>query len=29
MDRRIPGTVYNNEKENWRMLANKEIYAVV
>jgi len=27
--RRILGTVYDNEEENWRILANKEIYAVV
>jgi hypothetical protein len=27
--RRIPGPVYDNEKENWRMLTNKEIYAIV
>jgi hypothetical protein len=27
--RRILGTVYDNEEENWRMLTNKEIYAVV
>ena len=25
--RRILGTVYDNEKENWRILTNKEIYA--
>jgi predicted lipid-binding transport protein (Tim44 family) len=24
--RRILGPVYDNEKENWRMLTNKEIY---
>jgi cell shape-determining protein MreC len=24
--RRILGPVYNNEKENWRILTNKEIY---
>jgi hypothetical protein len=23
------GPVYNNEKENWRILSNKEIYAIV
>jgi hypothetical protein len=27
--RRILGTVYDNEKENWRVLTNKEIYASV
>jgi hypothetical protein len=27
--RRILGPVYDNGKENWRMLTNKEIYAVV
>jgi hypothetical protein len=27
--RRILGTVYDNEKENWRILTNKEIYASV
>jgi len=27
--RRILGTVYDNEEENWRVLTNKEIYAVV
>jgi len=27
--RRILGPVYDNEKENWRILANKEIYVVV
>jgi len=27
--RRILGPVYDNEKENWRILTNKEIYAVV
>jgi hypothetical protein len=27
--RRILGSVYDNEKENWRILANKEIYASV
>ena len=25
--RRISGPVYDNEKENWRVLTNKEIYA--
>jgi len=25
--RRILGPVYDNEKENWRILTNKEIYA--
>ena len=29
MYRRILGPVYDNEKENWRMLTNKEIYASV
>jgi hypothetical protein len=27
--RRILGTVYDNEKEKWRILTNKEIYAIV
>jgi len=27
--RRILGPVYANEKENWRILTNKEIYAIV
>jgi len=27
--RRMLGPVYDNEKENWRILTNKEIYAVV
>ena len=27
--RRILGPVYVNEKENWRILTNKEIYAMV
>ena len=27
--RRILGQVYDNEKENWRILTNKEIYASV
>jgi hypothetical protein len=27
--RRILGLVYNNEKENWRILTNKEIYVIV
>jgi len=27
--RRILGPVYGNEKENWRILTNKEIYARV
>jgi hypothetical protein len=26
---RILGPVYGNEKENWRILTNKEIYAIV
>jgi UDP-2,3-diacylglucosamine pyrophosphatase LpxH len=25
--RRILGSLYDNEKENWRILTNKEIYA--
>jgi len=29
MYRRILGPVYDNEKENWRILTNKEIYAIV
>jgi hypothetical protein len=27
--RRILGPVYDNEKENWRILTNKETYAIV
>jgi len=27
--RRILGPVYGNEKENWRILTDKEIYAMV
>ena len=27
--RRILGPIYDNEKENWRILTNKEIYAIV
>jgi len=27
--RRILGPVYDNEKENWRILTNEEIYASV
>jgi hypothetical protein len=27
--RRIPGIVYDNEKESWRISTNEEIYAVV
>jgi hypothetical protein len=27
--RRILGPVYDNEKEDWRILTNKEIYAIV
>jgi hypothetical protein len=27
--RRILGPVYDNEKENWRILTNKEIYGIV
>jgi hypothetical protein len=26
--RRILGPVYDNEKENWMILTNKEIYAI-
>jgi hypothetical protein len=26
--RRILGPVYDSEKENWRILTNKEIYAI-
>jgi hypothetical protein len=26
---RILGQIYDNEKENWRILTNKEIYAIV
>jgi hypothetical protein len=26
--RRILGPVYDNEKENWKILTNKKIYAV-
>jgi hypothetical protein len=29
VSRRILGPVYGNEKENWRILTNKEIYAIV
>ena len=29
MYRRILGSVYDNEKENWRILTNKEIDAMV
>jgi hypothetical protein len=29
MYRRILGPVRDNEKENWRILTNKEIYAMV
>jgi hypothetical protein len=29
MYRRILGPVCDNEKENWRILTNKEIYAMV
>ena len=29
MYRRILGPVYDTEKENWRILTNKEIYAIV
>jgi hypothetical protein len=27
--RRILGPVYDNGKENWRMLTNKEMYSIV
>jgi hypothetical protein len=27
--RRILGPVYDNEKENWRMITDKEIHAIV
>jgi hypothetical protein len=27
--RRILGPVYDNEKQNWRILTNKEIYAIL
>jgi len=27
--RRILGAVYDSEKENWRILTNKEIYTMV
>jgi hypothetical protein len=27
--RRILGPVYDNEKENWKILTNQEIYAIV
>jgi len=27
--RRILGPLYDNEKENWRILINKDIYALV
>jgi len=27
--RRILGSLYDNEKENWRILTDKEIYAIV
>ena len=29
MYKRILDPVYNNEKENWRILTNKEMYAMV
>jgi hypothetical protein len=29
MHRRILGAVYDNEKENWWILTNKEMYAIV
>jgi hypothetical protein len=27
--RRLLGPIYDNKKENWRILTNKEIYAIV
>ena len=27
--RRISGPIYDNEKENWKILTNKEIYVIV
>jgi hypothetical protein len=27
--KRIPGPVYGNEKENWRILTDKKIYAIL
>jgi len=27
--RRILGPIYGNEKENWRILTNKELYAMI
>jgi hypothetical protein len=27
--RRILGPVYDNKKENWRILTNKEMYAIL
>jgi hypothetical protein len=27
--RRILGSLYDNEKENWRILTNKEMYAIL
>jgi hypothetical protein len=29
MNRRILGPVHDNKKENWRILTDKEIYAIV
>jgi hypothetical protein len=29
INRRILGPVYDNEKENWRILTTKEFYAIV
>jgi hypothetical protein len=29
MYKRILNPIYENEKENWRILTNKEIYAIV
>jgi hypothetical protein len=29
VSRRILGPVYDNENENWRILTNKQIYAIV
>jgi hypothetical protein len=27
--KRILGPIYDNEKENWRILTNKKLYAIV
>jgi hypothetical protein len=29
VNRRILGPVYDNEKENWRLLTDKEFYEIV